>query len=209
MVSSGWVRFGIAVGLLGGIVLLIGLFPQITGIEPTPGVGIVKITTILIGYSTFILGALIFVQSAFYPKRSHTLWQEIGVRLSLTGLVVSAFSAYADVLGYGSNPPEPGQRPILGIYQTTGLVGGFLIAALGVLIFALSGDRNISPPLDSEEGQAATISEVAMLDKNEMPGDLKPDTESLAPLENQELGNETNTADAHVTDGSLGGRSIE
>jgi len=207
MVSSGWVRFAIAVGLLGGIVLLIGLFPQLTGIEPTPGVGIVKISTILLGYSTFILGALIFVQSAFYPKRPHTLWQEIGVRLSLTGLVFSAFSAYADVLGYGSNPPGPGQRPLLGIYQATGLVGGFLIAALGVLIFALSGDRTIPELRDFGEDQIADASEVAVLDNNEPPGDLIPTSES--PRVEQKASEKLDAADAQVTDGSLGGRSIE
>ncbi len=98
-------------------------------------------------------GALIFVQCAFYPGQPHTLWQEIGVRLSLTGLLASAAAGYADVLGYGSNPPGAGQHPALGIYQTMGMVGGFLIAALGVLIFALSGSQEIVPlpPAESDE----------------------------------------------------------
>jgi len=136
---SGWGRAGIALGIVGLMVILIGLFPAIVGIVPTPGIGIVKITVILIGFSILIIGALTFIQSVFYPGIRHNLGQQIAIRLSLTGLLISAAAGYADVLGYGSNPPSVTQRPILGPYQTAGLIGGFVIAAFGVLIFALSG----------------------------------------------------------------------
>src|SRR5579863_10069570 len=132
----GWIRVGIAVGGLGLILTLIGLFPTITGINPTPGFGIVKTVTVLTGFCVLILGALIFVQSVYYPGQPHTLAQEIAVRLSLTGLLIAIASGLADVLGYGSNPPGPNSRPMLGPYKMAGLIGGFLIAAVGVLIFA-------------------------------------------------------------------------
>lgn len=146
MPVSGWIRVGIAVGALGVVLTLIGLFPTIIGIAPNPGFGIVKTVTVLIGLSLLIVGALVFVQSAYYPRQLHTLGQEIAVRLSLTGLLVSIASGLADVLGYGSNPPGPDSRPSLGAYQTAGLIGGFVIAALGVAIFALTGPRGPFPP---------------------------------------------------------------
>jgi hypothetical protein len=137
--SGRWVQVGIAVGALGAVLTLIGLFPTLTGFDPTPGIGLLQIITILAGFCLIILGALIFVQSTFYPHVRHNLAQQIGIRLSLTGLLGAAAAGLADVLGYGSNVPTPTQRPILGPYQAIGLVGGFVIAAAGVLIFAMMG----------------------------------------------------------------------
>ena len=146
---GGWLRFGIAVGALGGMLILLGLFPTIMGVEPSPGFGILRTTTVLIGYTVMVLGAFVFVQSAYYPGQPHTLGQQIAVRLSMTGLLGSAAAGLADVLGYGSNPTGPQSRPILGTYQTVGIVAGFILAALGVLLFALLGDHNPLPDSDS------------------------------------------------------------
>ncbi len=147
-----WAQVGIAVGMLGAVLTLIGLFPTITGLDPTPGIGIVQILTILAGFSLIILGAFIFVQATYYHGLGHNLAQQIGVRISLTGLLGAAAAGLADVLGYGSNPPLPGQRPILGPYQALGLVGGFVIAALGVLLFALMGSSGT--PSDSPTSES-------------------------------------------------------
>lgn len=133
---------GIAVAALGGVLALIGLFPSVTGLAQTEGIGIVQIITILIGFSIIILGAYIFVQGTYYPGIRHNLAQQIGLRLSMTGLVIATACGLADVLGFGSHPPMPDQRPLLGTWQTAGLIGGFLIASLGVLIFALMGDAS-------------------------------------------------------------------
>ncbi len=137
-------QLGIAVAVLGGVVTLIGLFPSITGYEPSPGIGILQIMVILTGFSLLILGVYIFAQATYYPGVKHNLAQQIGVRLSMTGLVISVAAGLADVLGYGSHPPGPDQRPFLGTWQATGLIGGFVIASLGVLIFVLMG--HAGPP---------------------------------------------------------------
>jgi hypothetical protein len=151
MPVSGWVRVGIAVGALGVMLALIGLFPTLIGIAPHPGFGIVKTVTLLAGFSLIIVGALVFAQAAYYPGQPHTLAQEIAVRLSLTGLLISFASGLADVLGYGSHPPGPDSHPTLGAYKIAGLIGGFLIAALGVAIFALSGPHGPVPPGPEDE----------------------------------------------------------
>lgn len=140
---------GIAIAVLGAVIALIGLFPSITGVEQTGGIGVLQILVILFGFSVLIAGAVLFVQSAYYPGIKHNLAQQIGIRLSLTGLVVATASGLADVLGFGSHPTGiTGQRPFLGMYQAAGLLGGFVIASLGVLIFALLGDH---PPDHSED----------------------------------------------------------
>ncbi len=131
-------QVGIAIAVLGGVITLIGLFPGVTGLEAAAGVGIIQTLVILAGFSTLIFGAYIFVQATYYPGMPHNLAQQIALRLSMTGLVIAVASGLADVLGYGSQQP-PEQRPFLGPWQAAGLIGGFVIASIGVIIFALMG----------------------------------------------------------------------
>jgi hypothetical protein len=143
-------QVGIAITVLGGVITLIGLFPGVIGLEQSPGVGILQILVILAGFSILIIGAFMFVQNEYYPGVKHNLAQQIGLRLSMTGLVIAAASGLADVLGFGSHPPGlEGQRPFLGIYQATGLIGGFVIASIGVVIFVLMGHGE--PPESPDE----------------------------------------------------------
>jgi hypothetical protein len=131
---------GIVAIILGGVITFIGLFPGVTGITPSDGLGILRILAILTGFSILIAGAYLFVQNMYYPGIKHNLAQQIGIRLSMTGLVIATAAGLADILGFGSHPPLPGvQRPFMGAYQTFGLVGGFLISSLGVVIFVLMG----------------------------------------------------------------------
>lgn len=147
-------QVGIAVGVLGGVIILIGLFPSLTGLEAAGGVGILQIVTILIGFATLILGVYIYVQSTYYEGIKHNLAQQIGIRLSMTGLVIAVASGLADVLGFGSHPPGPDQRPVMGIWQIIGILSGFMLASLGVIIFALMGDSSDGgePPEDNSSG---------------------------------------------------------
>jgi MFS family permease len=108
-----------------------------------------QILVILSGMIVLIVGAFLFVQSAYYPGQKHNLAQQIALRLSMTGLVIASASGLADVLGFGSHPLGlENQRPLLGWWQTTGLIGGFVIASIGVLIFTLMGDPH--QPQDSD-----------------------------------------------------------
>jgi hypothetical protein len=140
-------QIGILIGTLGLMLTLIGLFPSITGVEPKQGVGVLQILLILIGLSLVIIGALIFVKSIFYPFKKLNLAQEIAVRLSLTGLLVTAAGGLADVLGFGSHPPNGEENlPLLGNWQAVTMIMGFLVASFGVMIFALMG-----PPPEANE----------------------------------------------------------
>ncbi len=144
-------QLGIAIVLIGLVLALIGLFPGVVGLEQAAGIGILQILIILAGFSILILGAYIYVQSTYYPGVKQNLAQQIGIRLSMTGLVIATASGLADVLGFGSHPPMPDQRPFLGNWQVLGLVGGFIIASLGVVVFAMLGNHPEPPstPPDS------------------------------------------------------------
>jgi hypothetical protein len=134
-------QFGIATGALGVVLSLMGLFPTVTGIEPGEGIGIVQVMMLLVGFALLILGALLYVKFTFYVGTAARLSQQIGVRLALTGLVMSGMSGLADFLGFGSHSPQQ-VEPVLGQLQAVALLVGFLVSALGVLIYAVSG----SPP---------------------------------------------------------------
>ena len=135
-------QFGIALSALGIVLTFMGLFPGVTGLEPAAGIGIVQIFTILIGFTLLILGALIYVKFTFYPTQGASLAQQIGVRLALTGLLFAAMAGLSDVLGFGSHPRGPDSEPLFGYLQAFGLIGSFVMASLGVLIYAVGGRTN-------------------------------------------------------------------
>lgn len=137
------VQFAILVGTLGLVLCLIGLYPGVTGVEPKSGIGVLQIMIILLGMTLIITGAMIFAKIGFYPTEESNLSQRIAIRLSLTGLLISAAAGLSDLLGYGSNPPDgPENFPILGPYQVAGMVVGFLVASAGVAMFVIAGPRD-------------------------------------------------------------------
>lgn len=132
-------QIGIAIGALGIVLAVMGLFPTVAGLVPTPGIGIVQLITIMIGFSLLIMGAYIYAKFTFYAGVRSNLAQQIGVRLALTGLLFGGMAATADVLGFGSNIRTETSDVFFGPWQASGLIGGFGLAALGILIYAISG----------------------------------------------------------------------
>jgi hypothetical protein len=141
-------EISITVGALGIVITLIGLFPGIVGLEAAAGVGVLQVLVILLGFSILFASAFFFVKKAFYDGQPATLAQEIGVRLTLTGLLIAGAAGLADVLGFGSHPSTPSTRPFLGRLQAIVFIGGILLASSGVLVYALFGPP---PPPDGED----------------------------------------------------------
>ena len=132
-------QFGIAIAALGMVLTFMGLYPGITGISPTQGIGIVQVFIVLIGFTLLILGALIYVKYTFYAGQPGTLAQQIGVRLALTGLIFSGLVGFADMLDFGSHFRGEGET-FFGWLQAVGIIAGFVVASVGVLLYALRGD---------------------------------------------------------------------
>jgi hypothetical protein len=122
---------------------LVGLFPGVIAIPPTPGFGVAQILLLILGVTMLVLGALVYVKFTFYAYKEHTLIQSIGIRLSLTGITFAALAALADVLGFGSNLRLQNEEILLGPIQLAGILINLGIAALGVIIFAVAGDPEI------------------------------------------------------------------
>ena len=135
-------QVGIFLGVLGIVLAVTGLFPGIVGMPTVSGIGAVQLVTVLVGLSLLIFGALLYVRFTFYPTGSANFTQQIAVRLSLTALLFASMSAVADILGFGSNVRVLYEEDIFfGPLQAAGLIGGFLVAAAGVLLYALGGPQ--------------------------------------------------------------------
>lgn len=142
----GLAQLGIALGALGVVLTFMSLFPGAIGMtNPTEGIGIVQFAGIMSGFVLLILGALLYVKYTFYQGRVAGLAQQIGVRLALTGLVLAGMVGLADVFGYGSHPRALDSDVFFGPLQAVGTLAGFIIASLGVALYALTG----APPDDA------------------------------------------------------------
>lgn len=138
-------QFGIALGALGTVLTFMGLFPGVTGLNPAQGIGIVQIFTVLAGFTLLIGGALIYAKFTFYVGKPANLAQQVGIRLALTGLLFAAMSGTADVVGFGSHISSANSEPLFGFLQAVGIIGSFIVAALGVLVYAVSGNIDDEP----------------------------------------------------------------
>ncbi len=142
-------QVGIALAALGGVLALMGLFPGMTGVEPTLGMGVVQVFMILVGYGLIILGGVIYVKFTFYAGVKVNLVQQIGLRLGMTGLLFASLSGMADIFGFGSHLRGPGSDIYLGYLQAFGMIASFMVSGFGVLLYAMAGRDRIQ--LDAPE----------------------------------------------------------
>jgi hypothetical protein len=137
-------QIGIALGTLGTVLMLMALYPGMTGLDPTPGIGVVQVFIMLLGFSLLILGALLYAKLAFYTGIASNLAQQIGTRLALTGIMFAAMAGLADLLGFGSHGVAIESENFLGKLQAVGILGSYTISCLGVLIYAVAGRNTIN-----------------------------------------------------------------
>ncbi len=125
-----WGFLGIVVG---GIALFLGLFPFAVGLDDTPGIGVTQIVVIVIALFLIILNAYLIVYALVHRGHPRRLLRDVGLRLGMSGLIFVAAAALADIMGFGSH--TTGGSPVLGGLQAAGMLGGFVLSAIGVLIY--------------------------------------------------------------------------
>lgn len=145
----GLAQFGIALGALGAVVTLMGLFPGVTGITPGSNIGLVQFSAIILGFTLLDLGAILYVKFTLYAGRGTNLVQQISIRISLTGIVLAAFTGLADQLGFGSHVIDLGSPDVFfGPLQAAAALVFLILAAVGVLIYAIAGNPPNSKPAE-------------------------------------------------------------
>jgi hypothetical protein len=148
-------QVGIALGLLGVVIALMGLFPGMTGVEATVGIGVVQIFMLLFGYGLLVFGAIIYAKFTFFLDAPSTLGQQIGIRLTLTGLLFAALTGLADILGFGSHVRTDISDIFFGFWQAFGLLASLAGSSLGVLVYVMAGNPRLSEASQIDDIQAS------------------------------------------------------
>jgi len=117
--------------LLGLFIFLIGIAPDLIGMDRSPVVGFVQVGVWLTGLAALLLGTYLTIR-VIRNGRNQTLRADVGVRLMATGYVVAAAASLADFIGIGSHT-LPGL--VFGHLQVLGLVLGVLVSLVGVVLF--------------------------------------------------------------------------
>jgi hypothetical protein len=140
--------------LMGLFVFMIGIQPDLIGMNRSPAVGFIQIGVWLTGLAFLLIGAYAAVR-VVRNGRPNSLWADIGLRLIATGYVVAATSSLADFIGLGAH-----HMPDVwfGQLQTFGLLLGIITCLGGILMYwpRTRGDKpapskdNPTPSLPAE-----------------------------------------------------------
>lgn len=126
-----WARRWMTLVLIGLFIFIIGIEPDLIGMDRSPVVGFVQVGVWLTGLALLLVGAYATVR-VVRNARPNSLRADIGLRLIATGYVVAAAASLADFIGLGAQHlPNVSFGPI----QVIGLAVGVLISLLGVLLY--------------------------------------------------------------------------
>ncbi len=137
--------------LLGLFIFVIGVQPDILGLNRSLTVGFVQIGVWLTGLAILLLAAYATVRVVRNGKEN-SLRADIGTRLLATGYVVAAVASLADFIGVGAQ-----QMPFItfGPVQVIGLVIGVILSLLGVILYWPR--RKGTPDGSNEEEPAESV----------------------------------------------------
>jgi hypothetical protein len=117
--------------LIGLFIFMIGIYPNLIGMDRSPVVGFVQIGVWLLGLGILLLGSTMTVR-VIRNGHPNSLRSEVGLRLIATGYVFAVAASFADFLGIGSHAlPGISYGPL----QVTGLVLGVLVSLFGVILY--------------------------------------------------------------------------
>jgi hypothetical protein len=144
--------------LLGLFIFLIGVRPNLIGMDRSPVVGFVQIGVWLTGLAILLLGAYATVR-VVRNGLSTSLRADIGIRLIATGYVIAAVASLADFIGVGAQRmPEIAFGPV----QVIGLAIGVFVSLLGVILYwppRRERDANHPSPDLQEDGDKSSEEE--------------------------------------------------
>ncbi len=136
-------RGGLATLIVGLLATLLGTFPQVLGLDETPGVGLAQLFIILGGIALFTFGGYLIAYAARRRRKHNRLREDIGLRLMATGYVVCAVSALADVLGIGTHN-LPIVFPYFGPFQLAGMALGITTIVIGMILYSqIASPKNV------------------------------------------------------------------
>ena len=124
-------RIGLSVTLIGFLVFLLGIRPDVFGLDRSPVIGFVQVAVFLIGLAILCIGGYISLM-ALWKKETPSIVADFGLRIVTTGYVICIFTGMADVFGFGTDPLP--SVPYFGPLQAIGVQIGQYLIAIGLLM---------------------------------------------------------------------------
>ncbi|MEJ2570215.1 MAG: hypothetical protein P8Y98_06705 [Anaerolineales bacterium] len=162
-----WARYWMTLVFVGFMIFIIGIQPDLIGMNRSEVVGFIQVDVWLVGLAILLASAYACVR-VIRNHRPMSLRADIGVRLIATGYVVSAAASLADFIGLGAQHlPYVAFGPI----QVIGLATGVAISLLGLLLY---WPRNPKPK-DASKGRRFPRLKMPRLRIKRIPGNESPD----------------------------------
>ena len=126
-----WARRWMTIVLIGLLVFLIGIQPDLIGMNRSQAVGFVQIGVWLVGLAILLTAAYSTVR-VIRNGKSNSLRADIGVRLIATGFVIAGVASLADFISVGAH-----RMPlvIFGPVQVMGLILGVFLCIVGLVLY--------------------------------------------------------------------------
>lgn len=132
-----------------GVVFIIGaIIAELAGIGPTPGFGVLQTLAFLLGVSALTVAIYLYLSAGRPADAPQSLQAGIGIRLSLTGLVLCYVSGFADIIRIGTHVQPDFERPFIGPLQFGGLVLGLMTLLAGMVLYYTSRGKRASSSME-------------------------------------------------------------
>jgi hypothetical protein len=136
------IRNGLIVTLIGFAIYLIGIRPDVFGLDRSPVIGFVQVAVFIVGLALLCIGGYISMM-ALWKYETPSIMADFGVRVVATGFVICVVTGMADVFGFGTDPLPA--VPYFGPLQAFGVQLGEYVIAIGMLMmipYRRFGKRN-------------------------------------------------------------------
>ena len=142
-------RAVVAVLAIVGLLLVVGaVATELFGLDLTPGFGVLQTLAFLMGITALTIAAYLLMAAARPPDAPRSLQADIGVRLSLTGLVFCYVTGFADLIRIGTHVQPEFERPFIGPLQLGGFVVWLLILLAGIVLYYTSRGKRQSSSME-------------------------------------------------------------
>lgn len=115
---------------IGFLIFLLGLRPDLFGLDRGRSIGLIQISAILFGLGVMTWSGTSILRKLWNGNKK-TIVGDFGTRVVATGFVICSFAALADAFGLGTNPVS---NVLLGTVQSYGLMAGIAMVCVGLLM---------------------------------------------------------------------------
>lgn len=138
-----WVLFGLSMALIATAAVV-----EFLDLGLTPGFGVLQTLFFLLGVTALTVAVYLHLGALRPPDVPPSLQADIGVRLSLTGLVLCYVCGFADLIRIGTHVQPEFDRPFIGPLQLGGLLLGLLVLVAGMILYYTSRGQRVSSSLE-------------------------------------------------------------